>query len=59
MNAQDRNRESWIERTAELPLDYNELPARVLPPDPLIRRAGPAGRVRTVAEWREQREISI
>lgn len=49
--------EAWLERTGELPPDFDALPSQPEPPDPLVRWVeGKAVPITRPEEWREHRE---
>jgi len=53
---QDRTWEEWVQRTGELPPDFDAMPSQAFLPDPLLRREG--GRsvpITTAAQWEQQR----
>ncbi|MBW3624075.1 MAG: alpha/beta hydrolase [Armatimonadetes bacterium] len=49
--------EAWLEKTGELPPDFDAMPSTPGLPDPLVRRVnGKIVPVRTKAEWKERQE---
>jgi dienelactone hydrolase len=56
MNAVDKTWEEWVERTGELPPDFEAMPSRAHLPDPLIKwEDGTATPIQSPEEWEEQR----
>jgi dienelactone hydrolase len=57
ISALDRTWEDWVQRTGELPPDFDLLPSQALLPDPLVLQTD-AGRtpVTTPAQWERQRQ---
>ncbi len=56
INAQDRTWEDWLQRTGELPPDFDSLPSQPLLPDPLKDAATPAAWAKRKAWIRHQYE---
>ncbi len=57
INAVDKMWEDWLERSGELPPDFEAMPSIPELPDPLvIVENGRRTPIRTVAQWRKQRE---
>ena len=57
LSARDRSWSDWLERTGELPPDFERLPATADLPDPLCWEVdGEWERIATRAEWARQRE---
>jgi dienelactone hydrolase len=54
----DKSWEEWIDRTKELPPDFDTMPSRPELPDPLVMEEnGRRSRITTVEQWRKQREL--
>ncbi len=53
----DASWQDWLDRTGELPPDFNELPSLPFLPDPLILDEGGANiPVKTTAQWQQKRK---
>lgn len=57
MNAGDKDWEAWLERTGELPPDFESMSSNNFLPDPLVRMEGARGiPITTVEQWAQQRQ---
>ena len=57
LSHQDHTWDDWLERTGELPPDFDEIPSIPLLPNPLILDEGGENiPVQTMSQWEEQRE---
>jgi len=58
MSGGDKDWESWLARTGELPPDFDLMPSNSFLPDPLVRLEGSRGvRIATPEEWVQQRKV--
>ena len=54
----DKSWEEWVDRTKELPPDFDSMPSRPELPDPLVMEEnGRRVRITTVSQWRRQRDL--
>ena len=57
MNGGDKSWEAWIERTGELPPDFESMPSNNFLPDPLVRMEGASGTpITTLEQWGRERQ---
>ena len=56
INAHDKDWESWLQRTGELPPDFEAMPSIAALPDPLLlRENGRTAPITSLEQWRRQR----
>lgn len=57
MNARDETWEEWVQRTGELPPDFDALPSNAHLPDPLLlQEEGKTVPIETMKQWERQKE---